>query len=166
MSDEELKPEEQAEEQVTPEAQAATCAKCEEYLGGWKRALADYENLQKQSVERRVDDQRRVRSGLAEDLLPVVDNFGYVMKHMPDLPEHAAWLQGIGHIERQFTEALKNMGVEPIPAVGEKFNPLWHEAASARAEEGKEPGVVLEELVRGWKIGDVALRPSKVIVSE
>lgn len=148
--------------------------KCAEYLSGWKRALADYENLQKQNSSARDDDRRRVRSNLAEDLLPVVDNFGYVTKHVPDVSECSeefkkkfdTWFQGIGHIERQFAEAMKNMGVEPIPSVGTIFDPNLHESGGSRSEPGKKEHEIIEELIKGWKIGDVVLRPAKVIVNE
>lgn len=146
----------------------------DEYLQGWQRARADYENVQKQLSQQRDEDRRRVRANLAEDLLAVIDNFGYVTKHIPDVSTCAedfqkkftAWASGIAHIDRQFAEALKNMGVEPIECVGKPFDAKLHEAASARHEEGTEGGIVLEELIRGWKLGDVVLRPSKVIVSE
>ena len=149
-------------------------AKCDEYLAGWKRALADYENLQKQNIQARDTDRRRVRSSLAEDLLPVIDNFGYVTKHVPDTStcpddfkkKFDTWYQGIGHIERQFAEAMKNMGVEPIATVGQKFDPNLHESGGSKKDESQEDGVVLEELIKGWKIGDVVLRPAKVIVNE
>lgn len=149
-------------------------AKCDEYLSGWKRALADYENLQKQNAQTRDTDRRRVRSGLAEDLLPVIDNFGYVTKHVPSLDgcsddfkkKFDTWFQGIGHIERQFAEAMKNMGVEPIATVGQKFDPNLHESGGSKKDDSQEDGVVLEELIKGWKIGDVVLRPAKVIVNE
>lgn len=170
-------------DQPTPEGAPETAsaapapdlqAKCDEYLAGWKRALADYENIQKQMSERRVEDRRRAQLSLAEELLPVVDNFGYVLQHVPDVSgltddakkKFDVWFQGIGHIDRQFAEALKVLGVEPIVAVGAKFDPMLHESASSRKEDGKEPGVVLEEIVRGWKLGDLVIRPSKVVVSE
>lgn len=149
-------------------------SQCAEYLAGWKRALADYENLQKQNVQTRETDRRRVRSSLAEDLLPVVDNFGYVMKHVPDVSECSedfkkkfdTWFQGIGHIDRQFAEALKGMGVEPIATVGNKFDPNLHESGGSKTDDTKDDGIVLEELVKGWKLGDLVLRPAKVIVNE
>lgn len=148
--------------------------KCDEYLAGWKRALADYENLQKMNTQTRDTDRRRVRSSLAEDLLPVIDNFGYVMKHVPSLegcsPDFKksfdTWFQGIGHIDRQFAEALKNIGVEPIETVGKKFDPNLHESGGSKLDDTQDDGVVLEELIKGWKIGDVVLRPAKVIVNE
>jgi molecular chaperone GrpE len=146
----------------------------DDYLLGWQRARADYENIQKQLSQQRDEDRRRVRSNLAEDLLAVVDNFGYVTKHIPDVSgcseefqkKFTAWASGIQHIDRQFAEALSGLGVEAIEAVGKPFDVKLHEAASAKHVEGTAEGIVLEELVRGWKLGDVVLRPSKVVVSE
>lgn len=149
-------------------------AKCAEYLSGWKRALADYENLQKQNSQARDDDRRRVRSGLAEDLLPVIDNFGYVLKHVPDVSDcpddfkkkFDTWFQGIGHIDRQFAEAMRGLGVEPIESIGTIFDPNLHESGGSRSEPGKKEHEIIEEMIKGWKIGDVVLRPAKVIVNE
>lgn len=165
-----------AENQQSHEGNASADlqAKCDEYLAGWKRALADYENLQKSNAQARDLDRRRVRSSLAEDLLPVIDNFGYVTKHVPSLEgcsddfkkKFDTWYQGIGHIERQFSEAMKALGVEPIETVGKKFDPNLHESGGSKKDESQEDGVVLEELIKGWKIGDVVLRPAKVIVNE
>ena len=146
----------------------------DEYLQGWQRARADYENSQKRLAEQRDEDRRRVRANLAEDLLAVVDNFGYVTKHIPEVtscPEDfqkkfTAWASGIQHIDRQFAEALKNRGVEPIDCVGKPFDAKLHEAGGTKHVDGTVEGIVLEELIRGWRLGDVVLRPSKVIVSE
>ncbi len=149
-------------------------AKCTEYLEGWKRARADYENLLKNQAQLREEDRRRLRIQLAEELLPVIDNFGYVTQHLPDVSgcdadfqkKFATWSAGIGHIDRQFTEALKALGVEAIEALNKPFDPNLHEASGTRREEEKGEGIVLEEKVKGWRLGDVVLRPAKVIVSE
>lgn len=149
-------------------------AKTEEYLAGWKRALADYENAMKMNAQSREEDKKRVRASLAEDLLPVIDNFGYVLKHVPDTSSCSedfqkkfdTWAEGINHISRQFTEALRNLGVEPIATVGEQFNPHLHESGGSKKDENQPDGVVLEEVIRGWKIGERVLRPAKVIVNE
>lgn len=171
------KPEADLIEPVSPVAtdpQAELQAKCDDYLAGWKRALADYENLQKSNTQTRETDRRRVRTNLVEDLLPVIDNFGYVAKHAPDLDQcsdnfkqkFAVWFQGIGHIERQFAEALKNMGVEPIVTVGQPFDPHRHESGGSRHDDTQAEGVVLDELIKGWQLGEVVLRPAKVIVNQ
>ena len=149
-------------------------AKCAEYLEGWKRARADYENLLKNQAQLRQEDRRRLSVQLAEELLPVIDNFGYVTQHVPDISgcdadfqkKFTTWSAGIGHIDRQFTEALKALGVEAIDSVGLTFDPNLHESAGSRKEEGKDEGIVIEEKVKGWRLGDIVLRPAKVIVSE
>lgn len=169
MTDEQKQPEEQLGDPT-----ADLQAKCDEYLAGWKRARADYENLLKSNAQLREEDRKRLRVQLADDLLPVIDNFGYVTKHVPDLStvpddfkkKFDTWFQGIQHIDRQFAEALKALGVEPIPTIGEKFDPNVHESGGSRHEEGKEEGIVLEELIKGWKMGDLVLRPAKVIVNQ
>lgn len=146
---------------------------CDEYKQGWQRALADYENLKRDLSARAEEARRIIRASLARDLLPVVDNFAQAVKFQPDLsaaPEEVRktiepWLQGILYIEKQFEESLKQMGVEPIPTEG-TFDPTWHEAASDRQEEDKEDGAILEVMIPGWKIGDIVLRPAKVIVNK
>ncbi len=139
-----------------------------EYLAGWKRALADYENLQKRNSEARDDDRRRVRINMAQELLPVVDNFDQAIKFAPaEVPDNLkSWFMGITHIARQFEEVLKSLGVEPIKAVGEKFDPNVHESGGSKFDESKPEHTVIDELIKGWKLGDIVLRPSKVIVNE
>ncbi|MCR4311725.1 MAG: nucleotide exchange factor GrpE [Candidatus Uhrbacteria bacterium] len=142
--------------------------KCDEYLAGWKRALADYENLQKSNATLREEDRRRIRTQLAHDLLPVIDNFESAMKFAPqEIPaEMKNWFAGVSHIARQFTEVLASLGITPIEAVGHVFDPNQHDSGGAGHDDEKPKHVVLEELIRGYKIGDVVLRPAKVIVNE
>lgn len=148
--------------------------KCAEYLSGWKRALADYENLQKNMTSARDDDRRRVRANLAHELLPVVDNFGHALKFIPDTKDCSdefkkrfdVWVQGITYIEKQFADALSELGVEPIASVGSLFDPNLHESGGSKSDPSKKDHEVVEELIKGWKIGDVVLRPAKVIVNE
>lgn len=143
-------------------------AKCDEYLSGWKRALADYENLQKQNAAMREEDRRRIRVNVAHDLIPVIDNFDQALKFAPkDMPANMnGWFAGIQHIGRQFTEVLGNLGIAPIDAVGHVFDPNVHESGGSRWEDDKPEHVVLEEVIKGWKVGDIVIRPSKVIVNQ
>ena len=137
----------------------------EEYLAGWKRALADYENLQKENASLREEDRRRIRISLAHDLLPVVDNFDQALKYAPkDVDQN--WFAGVQHIARQFADALKGLGIEPIEAVGHAFDPNRHESGGSRWDEEKPEHVILEEVIKGWKLGDLVIRPSKVIVNQ
>lgn len=146
---------------------------CDEYKAGWQRALADYENVKRDLSARAEESRRAIRASLANDLLPVVDNFAQAVKFQPDLmgaPEEMRkkiepWLQGILYIEKQFEEAMKQMGVERIATDG-AFDPRWHDAAGEKHEDGRDPGTILEVLVPGWKIGEIVLRPAKVIIQK
>lgn len=141
------------------------CSKCDDYLAGWKRALADYENLQKQNAALRDEDRRRTRVSLAHDLLPVVDNFDHALKFAPkDIDKN--WFAGVEHIARQFAEALRGLGITPVDAVGHAFDPNLHESGGSRWEDDKPEHVVLEEVVKGWRMGDLVIRPAKVIVNQ
>ncbi len=142
--------------------------KCDEYLAGWKRALADYENLQKENAKLREEDRRRIRMNVAHELLPVIDNFEQAMKFAPaDMPDSMKnWFVGISHIARQFSEVLSSLGITPIDTIGHAFDPNIHESGGSKHDDEKPVNVILEEVVRGYKIGDVVLRPAKVIVNE
>ncbi len=161
--------------QVVPElSEIETLQKqSDEYKQGWQRALADYENIKRDLSARAEESRRAIRAGLARDLLPVVDNFAQAVKFQPDLsglPEDGRkkiepWLQGILYIEKQFEEAMAQMGVERVATTGQ-FDPRMHDAASERHEEGRAEGEILEVLIPGWKIGELVLRPAKVIIQK
>lgn len=140
-------------------------SKADEYLAGWKRALADYENLQRQNAQLRDEDRRRIHINLAQELLPVVDNFDQALKHAPkDLDKN--WFAGVQHIARQFADALHGLGIVPINAVGQPFDPNLHESGGSRWEEDRPEHTVIEEVIKGWKLGDLVIRPPKVIINE
>ena len=157
-----------ADEQQTPNLDNDLQTKCDEYLGGWKRALADYENLQKSNAALREDDRRRIRMNVAHELLPVIDNFEQAMKFAPaEMPESMKnWFAGVSHIARQFADVLSSLGIVAIDTVGHAFDPNQHDSGGSKHVDDKPANVVIEEIVKGYKIGDVVLRPAKVIVSE
>ncbi|MBU4315338.1 nucleotide exchange factor GrpE [Patescibacteria group bacterium] len=149
------------------------CKKCEEYLQGWKRALADYENL-KRDLDRVKDENRqRIRIDLAFDLLPVMDNFDIAVGHVPDLSacdevtrkSIDVWLQGVTFIKKQFEDVFAELGIEQIKAT-EKFDQELHEAIEERSDKQKEEGEILQVIQNGWKIGERILRPAKVIINK
>lgn len=119
-----------------------------------KRALADYQNL-----ERRIDEERRLLSHLSsalvcEKLLPVLDNLENAQNHLQD--------EGLAMVVKQFKDVLTSEGVEEIEAEGSTFDPNLHEAVEI--SQGEKDGVVLKVLRRGYKINDKVLRPVQVAV--
>ncbi len=138
-----------------------------EYLAGWKRALADYENL-KQDVSGQLSDGRnRIRQSLAEDLLPVMDNFAQAVNHVPNLDDQKAienWLTGVTFIKKQFEDIFTAMGIEHIRGSGQ-FDPNLHESVETREDQNQPDQDILEEISPGWKIGEIVIRPAKVAIN-
>ena len=140
--------------------------KLDEYLTGWKRALADYQNLKK-TVE---DTKQMIGTWKDEawvlDVLPVLDHFGQALKHIPLEAKDSAWVQGMVHIERELQDVLKKHGVERFPSIGQAFDPMLHESVKSEQRDGSPPGTVLEEHAAGYRINSRIIRPAKVAVSE
>ncbi len=127
------------------------------------RDRAEYENARKRMI-RETDRIRRVAAeSLVLDLLPVLDHLDLALQHV-DNPG-APFVQGVDMVMKQFCEVLGRHGVEPIAAEDERFDPNVHEAVEHRPSDEVSADQVMEELQRGYKLGDVVLRPSKVVVS-
>lgn len=139
----------------------------DEYLAGWKRALADYDNLKKDLARGRGETRRTIAAELLLVLLPLMNNFDEAAKHRPHTDDEAAdkWIAGALQIRNQLEAALKELGAEPFEGAGEKFNPELHESAGNRREVGREDGIVLEVVRRGWKVEGKVVFPAKVIIN-
>ena len=136
--------------------------RAEDYLANWQRALADFINYKRRNEQERQDFNRFANANLILSLLPVLDDLERALSSIP--PAKSAkhsWVEGIRLVERKFRAALEAQGLTPIKALGEPFDPNFHEAV--RQDKGKE-GVVVEELQKGYMIHGRLLRPSKVVV--
>ena len=119
-----------------------------------KRALADYQNL-----ERRVEEERKLLGQLSsailiERFLPVLDNLENAQKHLKD--------EGLEMVIKQFRDVLRSEGVEEIEAQGSKFDPNLHEATAV--VEGQNDGMIAKVIRKGYKINSKVLRPAQVAV--
>jgi len=124
------------------------CEHCEQYLLGWKRALADYDNVKKDTANERV----RMREYITDDV--VIDE------------KIENWMQGLLYVRTQLETVLSEMGAVTFGQVGDTFDPITHDAAGEREEKEAEAGKIIEIICRGWKRGDHVVRPAKVIVSK
>ncbi len=127
------------------------------------RALADFENYRRR-VER--DRARTAEAGKRELLLSfleVLDGFDRALPYLSGAPESVA--QGIQAIHRRFVDALRAQHVTPIQAVGEAFDPAVHEAIGAEQSTTYAPGTVVQEVQKGYRLGDDLLRPARVRVA-
>lgn len=140
---------------------------CESYLAQWKRAVADYENLQKDLLRER--SQMRVSSvyTAAATFLPVYDNFLMAFAHAPaDATENMRqWITGIEHIKNQFAASLRDLGLEEIPCTGPVDTRL-HEVIGSEPNEGAQEDTIARCVQPGYRIGETVVRVAKVITTK
>jgi molecular chaperone GrpE len=135
------------------------------------RRQADFENYRKRIERERGETQSRIVAEAARKLLPVVDNLARALEAERSLEaieskEFKHFLHGVELISKQLNDVLDSFGVQPIPSVGERFDPHVHEAVVTEASDEYEPDTVIEELARGYRIGDRLLRPAMVKVAK
>lgn len=138
--------------------------KAEEYLNGWKRAKADLINFQKETEKRQREIIEFANANLILDLLPIHESLKKAVLHTETGDENLK--KGIKQIKKQFDDLLKSLGIEEIKTLGEKFNPEFHESVGKKKEDGREEGIILEEVKAGYTMYGKVLEPAKVIVSE
>lgn len=134
------------------------------------RRQADFENYRKRIERERSETHSRAAAEVARKLLPVVDNLARALDAertvaTQESNEFRHFVHGVELISKQLDAVLESLGVQPIVAVGEPFDPHIHEAVATEASDEYEPDTVTEEITRGYRIGDRLLRPSMVKVA-
>ncbi len=134
------------------------------------RRQADFENYRKRIERERQELHSRVVADLVKKLLPVLDNLTRALDsersvETSESQEFRHFLHGVELISRQLSDVLDSFGVQIIPAVGERFDPHVHEAVVSEPSDEHEPDTVIEEMSRGYRIGDRLLRPAMVKVA-
>lgn len=148
-------------------------AKVEENMAGWRRAMADYANLKKDTERVTADLAKYAVAGFMERLLPVAESLRKAADARPikdgepiDGPRVKQWIDGIGHVRSQLESALASAGVTAIDAADVPFNPAEHDAMMMEKKDGVAAGTVLKVLEPGCKLHDRVIRPAKVVVAE
>ncbi|HBG26364.1 MAG: nucleotide exchange factor GrpE [Planctomycetes bacterium GWF2_41_51] len=131
-----------------------------------QRVSAEFANYQKRSVKQISESIAYEKEHILKTLLPVLDNFDHTLVHMESIKDAADIVKGVKMVYDQFLVTLKTLGVEPISAAGEKFDPMCHQALTQRTEPDKEDQIILEVFRKGYKMGDRILRPAIVIVNK
>lgn len=154
------------EQLVAMEAKAAEYeAKAAEYLDGWQRARAEFANARKRLERQRAEAYNNAAVDFAQKLLPILDDFDRAIENAPSEIKNDDWFQGIALVQRKLNGILDDLNVQRIEAVGQPFDPNFHEALALMEADGVESGVVIEELQIGYCIGDRVIRPALVNVS-
>ena len=140
-------------------------SKVADLTAGWQRTQADFINFKKQTADERLKLIKTAGADIVDQLLPVLDHFQLAAKHLPKDLENNNWAQGIKQIEKQFENILFENGLERIESVGIEFNPELHEAIE-EVKSKEKPGIIVEEILSGYKFGGETIRPAKVKVAK
>jgi molecular chaperone GrpE len=128
------------------------------------RMRADLDNVKKRSAQQQLEARKYAAAELASRLLPVLDDAERALEHVPEGIDET-WLQGLRLTVQKLREVLASLGVEPIEAMGARFDPQQHEAVGSEESPEHPEGTVMRELRRGYRLQDRVLRPALVKLS-
>lgn len=140
-------------------------AQAEELQQRLLRAQADFDNFRRRTMKEKEELAQYASSKLVTQLLPVLDNFERALAAAQTGSEEQSFVKGVDMIFRQFMQVLEQEGVKAMNAVGEPFNPEFHQAIMQVESEEHEEGIVVEEVQKGYMLKDRVLRPAMVKVS-
>lgn len=135
-----------------------------------RRRHSEFENYRNRTEREREENLRNQIGNLAVQMLPVLDNMHRALDSTKNFSEEKStefkqFFEGIELVNKQLKGVLTEMGVEPIAAVGEDFDPHLHEAVATEVTDETAPNTITEELMRGYKLGEKIIRPSMVKVA-
>ncbi|MGC8879066.1 MAG: nucleotide exchange factor GrpE [Anaerolineae bacterium] len=140
-------------------------AQAAEYLEGWQRARAEFANYRRRVEAEREDIRCRSNEALLLKLLPIVDDFERALQVLPgELADHP-WVDGVRMILNKIHALLESENVTAVSTVGQIFDPQWHEAMMQEETTEHPDGTIIEELRKGYRLGDRVLRPALVKVA-
>lgn len=143
----------------------ATEKQAAEYLEGWQRERAEFANARKRMDRQRTEAYRNAKVDVIARLLPVIDDFQRALQSVPeDIADHS-WFEGMQLVYRKLDGLLEKENIEIIPAVGQEFDPNFHDAVMQESSDEFNSGVVMRELQTGYRLGDRVIRPAMVIVA-
>jgi molecular chaperone GrpE len=138
----------------------------EELKDKYLRTLAESENARKR-IRYQADESVRIqREALLRELLPIVDDLERAVDAARDGGNGKSIVEGVELVLNSLHDFLKAQGVTPLTSIGQQFNPEHHEAIALIESDVHAPNTVVEEVHRGYQIGERVLRPARVTVSK
>lgn len=163
---EEVKPDEEFEMNHEAELESARKEAKENY-DRLLRVSAEFENYKKRTTREQVEYRKYAHEALIKDLLPVVDNLERAITSTAGESEKVStFLKGVELTLQEILKILKKYHVIPIEAIGNPFNPSFHQAVMQTESADYSANTVIEELQKGYLIYDRLLRPAMVVVSK
>lgn len=139
----------------------------QEATENWNKYLrerAEMENFRKRQEKILWDRVQQQKKALLHKILGVMDNVERALVYQ-DVLSHQDLQQTLRMVMWQMNEVMRGEGLTPVPTVGEPFNPYVHEAIEAVENSDQPEGTIVEEVLKGYKLGDETLRAARVKVS-
>ena len=148
------------------EALKAKAGERDEFYDKYVRAHAEFENVRKRMEKEKADFVKYANESLLLEFLPIIDNLEIAEKHIAQAKDFKSVQEGVDMIQLQIQKFLKDIGLERIKSVGEKFDPHMHEAIETEESEDKDDGLVVAELKPGYRLNGRLLRPAMVKIAK
>jgi molecular chaperone GrpE len=127
-----------------------------------QRSVAEFQNFRRRTEQDRLKMRQLATHDVMQSILPLLDDLSRAIANIPDEQLNSGLGEGLKAIERKFLGILERNGVAPVGAVGEPFDPAFHEAVAA--DESGDRSVIVEVYQTGYRHGDSVLRPAMVKV--
>lgn len=136
-----------------------------ENLAGWQRAQAEFINYKKRIEREQTQLFENASARVITRFLAVLDDLDRALQNAPENGEAVEWAAGIDLIYRKLLSILENEGVSVMETLGVEFDPNLHEAIAQEESEDHESGQIIEEIQKGYLIGERVLRAALVRVA-
>jgi molecular chaperone GrpE len=147
----------------------ALTARAKAYLDLAQRTKADFENYRRRMTREKAEAAGRGVARFVEDLLPAIDGLDHAIQAAESAAEGNGgveqFVSGVKLVHEKMLTALQRAGIERLSPQGEPFDPQLHEALAQQPVEGATPGTVVEVYQQGYRLGEVVIRPARVVVA-
>jgi molecular chaperone GrpE len=138
----------------------------EDNYNNFLRTQADFDNFRRRSRQEKEEFAKYASMKLIEQMLPIIDNMERALAASKDNKDYDALVKGVEMTFRQLDQLLAEEGLKPVDAVGQPFDPEFHQAIAQVESDEHGEGVVVEQLQKGYLLKDKLLRPAMVKVSK
>lgn len=133
----------------------------------YMRLYAEFDNYRKRTLKERIDLIKTAGAEVIQSMLPVLDDFSRAIKQLETLKESDAALNGVRLINHKMMAALESKGLKAMKAVGETFNPEFHDAITeVQVTDESSIGKVMDEIECGYFLNEKIIRHAKVVVGK
>ena len=139
--------------------------KIEELTDRLTRQMAEFDNFRKRTEREKSQMYEIGAKDIIEKILPVIDNFERGLAAVPEESKEDPFVEGMEKIYKQIMTTLEGVGVKPIEAVGQEFNPDFHNAVMHVEDEEAGENIITEEFQKGYMYRDSVVRHSMVKVA-